>query len=205
MATIYWPMSPSKITEGYGYAEWRGGIHDGIDFGVAQGTDLRATASGTIRNVDAGQKDGCGVDITTPDGWVVRHWHVSAFLLPNGTQVEAGQVIAKSGGAPGTWGAGFSTGAHLHWGTKVGGKWVDPASLNPVNFGDNPTPGRTGNNTMYVVLSTDGRGWLVTPNSLTWVQDPGEFDILKRILSSNPSNPDTFVSNQLDAVSKYFH
>lgn len=136
MAEIYWPFSQSLITEGFGWADWRQGVHDGIDFGVRQGTELRATASGVIRNNDAGARDGAGVDITTPDGWTVRHWHVSKFLLPNGSTVNAGDVIALSGGAKGTWGAGFSTGAHLHWGVKTGARYVDPAGLNPGNFDD---------------------------------------------------------------------
>lgn len=138
MAQLFWPFDPSRITEGYGWAAWRNGIHDGIDFGVGQGTELRATASGVVRNNDAGSVDGAGVDITTDDGWKVRHWHVSEFLVPNGSRVNAGDVIARTGGAKGTWGAGFSTGPHLHWGVKTGAGWVDPASLGPVPFGSAP-------------------------------------------------------------------
>lgn len=135
MAQLYWPFDPSRITEGYGWAAWRNGVHDGIDFGVGQGTELRATASGVVRNNDAGSRDGAGVDITTDDGWKVRHWHVSKFLVPNGSRVNAGDVIALTGGGKGTWGAGFSTGPHLHWGVKTGAGWVDPASLSPIFFG----------------------------------------------------------------------
>lgn len=140
MAQLYWPYDPTVINEGFGWSDWRQGIHDGVDIGVGQGTPLRATVSGTVRNVDAGAKDGAGIDIITPDGWKVRHWHVSRFDVPNGSWVEAGQHIGLTGGAPGTWGAGFSTGAHLHWGTQVGGQWVDPLSLNPIHFGAQPVP-----------------------------------------------------------------
>lgn len=138
MAQIFWPFDPSRITEGFGWADWRQGVHDGIDFGVAQGTELRATASGIVRNNDAGSRDGAGVDITTDDGWKVRHWHVSEFLVPNGSYVNAGDVIARTGGGKGTWGAGFSTGPHLHWGVKTGAGWVDPSTLGPVHFGQAP-------------------------------------------------------------------
>ena len=140
MAQLYWPYDPTVINEGFGWSDWRQGIHDGVDIGVGQGTPLRATVSGTVRNVDAGAKDGAGIDIITPDGWKVRHWHVSRFDVPNGSWVEAGQHIGLTGGAPGTWGAGFSTGAHLHWGTQVRGQWVDPLSLNPIHFGSQPVP-----------------------------------------------------------------
>ena len=136
MAQLYWPFDPSIINYGFGYPPGYGGFHNGIDFPVSQGTELRATVSGTIRNVDAGQVDGAGVDIMTPDGWKVRSWHVSQFLKPHGSWVEAGEVFALSGGARGTWGAGNSTGAHLHWGVATDGRdgWVDPAGLNPMPF-----------------------------------------------------------------------
>lgn len=176
MAQIFWPFDPSCITEGFGWADWRQGVHDGIDFGVAQGTELRATASGIVRNNDAGSRDGAGVDITTDDGWKVRHWHVSEFLVPNGSYVNAGDIIARTGGGKGTWGAGNSTGPHLHWGTRVGKTWVDPQTLNPQHFGDSPIqqPRRKTMATMYYVqrngkttfaLAGDGNGqaaWLET-------------------------------------------
>ena len=135
MATLYIPFDTSRISEGYGWAEWRNGVHDGVDFAVPAGTELRATASGVVRNNDAGS-DGAGVDITTDDGWKVRMWHVSQFLVDNGAYVNAGDVVALSGGIPGTWGAGNTTGAHMHWGVKTGAGWVDPFSLGPINFGD---------------------------------------------------------------------
>lgn len=160
MAEIFWPTDPSLITEGYGWADWRQGIHDGIDFGIPQGTELRATAAGTVRNNDAGVRDGAGVDISTPDGWKARHWHVSKFLVPDGSWVNAGDVIALSGGARGTWGAGFSTGAHLHWGIMVGGRWVDPASLSPQTFGSNPTTKLKGNKDMLMIHKPNGDGQL---------------------------------------------
>jgi hypothetical protein len=65
-------------------------------------------------------------------------WHVSKFLVPNGSRVEAGQVVALSGGQPGTWGAGNATGPHLHWGVFIGGNPVNPADYNPAMFGQAP-------------------------------------------------------------------
>lgn len=134
MAQLSWPFDPSTISEGYGNSSWRvsgnnpSGLHDGIDFAIGAGTELRAAASGVVYNNDAGG-DGAGVDITTDDGWKVRMWHVSKFLVPNGSYVNVGDVVALSGGTPGTWGAGFTTGAHMHFGVKVNGAWIDPAAL----------------------------------------------------------------------------
>lgn len=158
MAEIFWPFDPSLINYGFGNAPGYGGFHNGIDFAVPQSTPLIATASGTIRNNDAGQVDGAGVDITTPDGWKVRMWHVSAFLVPNGSWVEAGQVVALSGGARGSWGAGNATGPHLHWGVLIGTNWVDPTSLNPKMF---QQPKKKEEEEMRVIRSEDGRVALV--------------------------------------------
>lgn len=206
MAQLYWPFDQSKITEGFGYADWRQGIHDGIDFGVAQGTPLRATTSGIIRNNDAGQADGAGVDITTDDGWKVRHWHVSKFLLANGTRVNAGDVIALSGGAKGTWGAGFSTGPHLHWGVSIGGQWVDPATISPRprKFDEQPPQTIGDDLEMRLVKDTDGASYLITANRIEWVRSPGEVELLQRVLESNPSNPAVFFKPQIDALKPYF-
>lgn len=161
MSTIYWPFDPSLISYGFGNAPGYGGWHNGIDFGVKQGTELRATAAGRVSNVDAGQIDGAGVDIQTPDGWKVRMWHVSAFLVPHGSYVELGQVIALSGGARGTWGAGNSTGAHLHWGVALDGRnnWVDPATLSPKTFGSSPIT--KNENKMLMIHKPNGDGQFI--------------------------------------------
>lgn len=156
MAQLYWPFDPSIVNYGFGYPGGYGGFHNGIDFPVGQGTELRATASGVIRNNDAGQVDGAGVDLTTDDGWKVRMWHVSKFLLPNGSRVNAGDVIALSGGARGTWGAGNATGPHLHWGVMINGQWVDPAAQNPLMFGQAPAPEPApASGTYYTVVPGD--------------------------------------------------
>lgn len=140
MPQLVWPADPGKINYGFGNAPGYGGWHNGIDFAIPQGTPLIATASGKIRNNDAGA-DGAGVDITTDDGHMVRMWHVSKFLVPNGSRVNQGDVVALSGGAKGTWGAGNATGAHLHWGLATGkdsnGNWI---FVNPQNYIGAPAP-----------------------------------------------------------------
>lgn len=128
MALIVFPFEPLKINEGFGWSEWRQGFHDGLDISAAQGTPLIATAAGRVLRY-ASDKDGAGIDIKCDDGTIVRNWHLSKFNVANGSYVQIGDIIGLTGGAPGTWGAGFSTGAHLHWGTKVNGVWVDPLTV----------------------------------------------------------------------------
>jgi murein DD-endopeptidase MepM/ murein hydrolase activator NlpD len=176
---LFWPQTPPKITEGFGWSAWRNGVHDGIDMAFPQGTPLRATTSGRVLRHYTDQW-GAGIDIVSPTGLIARHWHLSRFDVDNGQQVDAGQVIGLSGGAKGTWGAGFSTGPHLHWGTRVGGQWVDPQSLNPVSFDEldkKPQPQKRKKKMGAFYRSPDGSiFWQEKPNTVliplslpTWI------------------------------------
>lgn len=104
----------------------RGHQHAGIDYAVPVGTPVRAPAAGTIDV--AGEKQGYGnaIYINFGGGTTARFGHLSKFNVKPGDRVEAGDVIGYSGGAPGTPGAGRSTGAHLHYEVRQGGKAVDP-------------------------------------------------------------------------------
>jgi len=160
MDDLFLPFSPYVVNEGFGWSDWRQGVHDGIDFRAAQGTPLYATTTGRVKiysSVDGGN----GVDIIRPDGNVTRAWHLSRFDVVNGQQVSSGDLIGLSGGAQGTWGAGNSTGPHLHWGVKYNGSWVDPFTLNPVPFGSNPKPQSQGEENMRVIRSEGGRVALI--------------------------------------------
>ena len=146
MANIYWPFDTSTVSEWCGgYADVRSGIHMGTDFAVGQGTPLRATTDGTIRvYLDNGH--GTGVDITNDNGIVIRNWHLSEVHVNNGDWVTAGQIIGLTGGARGTWGAGNSTGPHLHWELRDNARfndigWIDPRGLTIYSFdGAAPAP-----------------------------------------------------------------
>lgn len=141
MAQVYWPFSTSTVTE------WPASAgrpnHWGTDFGVPQGTPLRATVDGTIVRHNS---DGFGayvLDIIADDGLLVRNGHLSRMDVNTGQRVKAGDVIGLTGGIPGTPGAGYSTGAHLHWELRrdrlwSGGAWVDPRRMQPPvkNFGE---------------------------------------------------------------------
>jgi RHS repeat-associated protein len=94
-------------------------FHASIDIVVAQGTQVVAAASGTVvigETPTFGQFAALHPDSTelNPDGnYRVITSHMSQVDVQNGDSVEAGQVIGLSGGAPGTTGAGTSTGPHV--------------------------------------------------------------------------------------------
>lgn len=145
MAQIYWPFSTSTVTEWPG--QRRGSYHYGTDFAIPQGTPLRASIDGVITRHN---NDGLGayaLDIMSDDGLLVRNGHLSRMDVQSGQRVRAGDVIGLTGGTPGTPGAGYSFGAHLHWELRrdrkwSGGAWIDPRNLNPQpsTFGATPAP-----------------------------------------------------------------
>lgn len=171
MAVIVYPFNPIIINEGFGWSEWRQGFHDGLDIAAKQGTPLPATAAGRVLRY-ASDKDGAGIDIKCDDGTIVRHWHLSEFRVANGAYVQIGDIIGLTGGAPGTWGAGFSTGAHLHWGVKIAGKWVDPQTV--VTGYEPEQEDEEMPNSQYFKALSDSPSGLVKANDV-WVRPaPGE-------------------------------
>ena len=89
------------------------GFHRGIDFGVDQGSPVYAISDGTVTTVSQG--GGWGNYVVIDHGsHSSRYAHLSSIMVSKNQKVKAGQVIARSGGKPGTPGAGNSTGPHLH-------------------------------------------------------------------------------------------
>ena len=148
VSPIYWPFPTSLVTEWPGSRPAGWAYHVGTDFGIAQGTPLRATVSGVVYLT---WNDGYGayvLDIVRPDGFVVRNGHLSRMDVAHGSWVNAGDHVGLTGGAAGTPGAGLSTGAHLHWELRwnrnwSGLGWVHPNDLTILSFGETPTPPTT--------------------------------------------------------------
>lgn len=94
--------------------------HSGVDWAVATGTSVKASNGGTV--VTAGWVSGYGyaVYINHSDGRQTRYGHLSKVLVKVGQTVSQGQQIALSGNT------GRSTGPHLHFEMRIGGKAVDP-------------------------------------------------------------------------------
>lgn len=88
--------------------------HNGYDFGTPQGTPLKAIGNGKITVATVDQYGGAYVDLLLDDGMKARYIHLSKFGVDTNQRVAEGQTIGYSGGTPGSWGAGKSTGPHLH-------------------------------------------------------------------------------------------
>jgi len=107
----------------YGYRS----LHDGIDFGAACGTPIRATADGTVVEryfatawgnrviIDHGVHRGVAVA-------TISNHMVAPALVASGQHVHRGQVIGYVGTT------GWSTGCHLHFTVLQNGTAVNPTA-----------------------------------------------------------------------------
>ncbi|NHQ72949.1 peptidoglycan DD-metalloendopeptidase family protein [Roseovarius gahaiensis] len=107
-----------RYTSGYGM-RW-GRMHKGTDFAAPHGTPIYATADGVV--IHAGWQSGYGrmVKIQHEFGIETRYAHNSKLFVKKGERVSRGQKIAAMGNT------GRSTGTHLHYEVRVGGKAVNP-------------------------------------------------------------------------------
>lgn len=117
------------ITQGFGqnpadYASYGLAGHNGIDFGVPEGTSVYAPHDGTVTVMDHGTKD-YGLHVIVSDGSrqsVLAH--LSQTSLTTGQKISQGDLAGKSGKT------GDATGPHLHWTFK-------PVKNNVAVFKDN--------------------------------------------------------------------
>ncbi|WP_434014559.1 M23 family metallopeptidase, partial [Ornithinimicrobium sp.] len=87
----------------------------GSDISLAVGTALYALVDGDVVWAGASGDCGYGLAIRNPGQQAsITYCHLSAIDVAAGQQVDAGQPVGRSGGQPGTRGAGNSTGPHRH-------------------------------------------------------------------------------------------
>lgn len=107
--------------------------HDAIDIPTAQGTDVYAPMDGYVHYILPPVSGWYSyMAIKHPGGYVTVYGHLSDILVYPYQFVRKGDRIARSGGAPGTPGAGpMTTWAHLHF--EV---WKDRDPIDPLRLLD---------------------------------------------------------------------
>lgn len=115
-----YPVASPNISSGFG-SRW-GRTHKGIDFAASTGTNIYASAGGTV-TFAGWNSGGYGylVIISHGNGVQTYYAHCSSVLCSVGQQVSQGQLIAKVGST------GRSTGAHLHFEIRLNGVAYNPA------------------------------------------------------------------------------
>lgn len=117
------PCPGAVISSTFGYRDFDGAFHKGLDLAAGEGTPTYAAADGTV--VIAGWSDSAGnwVVINHGNGLTTKYMHHSALCVTAGQTVVKGQQIGYVGNT------GNSFGAHLHFQVESGGVAVDPLGL----------------------------------------------------------------------------
>jgi murein DD-endopeptidase MepM/ murein hydrolase activator NlpD len=99
--------------------------HNGVDYAAPEGTPVWAAAPGRI--TFRGERKGAGnmVILAHAGGMTTLYMHLSRFAAGHrvGMAVAAKTVIGYVGQT------GLATGPHLHFGLKIGGRYVDPQAV----------------------------------------------------------------------------
>jgi murein DD-endopeptidase MepM/ murein hydrolase activator NlpD len=99
--------------------------HYGVDYAAPRGTPVWASADGTITFRD--RKGGAGNMIVLDHGGGLKTVYMHLDSFARGQKV--GQRVAQKTVIGYVGSTGLSTGPHLHFGLKVGGRYVDPTEF----------------------------------------------------------------------------
>ena len=120
---MLWPTD-GQVTSGFG---WRHHpifdtrrLHAGIDIPAPTGQSIYAAADGTVIKAGAYGGYGNAIVIDHGEGMTTVYAHQSRMGAAVGDEILAGDLIGYVGST------GFSTGPHLHFEIRLGGRPVDP-------------------------------------------------------------------------------
>ena len=107
--------------------------HHGIDIAAPMGSPIRNWWGGEVKQVINDER--CGLGLVIQSGpYEHIYCHLSGRVqggtyssgrvsLQSGSRVASGALIGHVGVS------GRSTGPHLHWGVRYGGRWLNPAAI----------------------------------------------------------------------------
>ncbi len=120
------PIQTNRITDPFGtrrsYDQGRTySYHEGLDYGVPEGTPVYAPAPGVVGLAETLFVRGGAVTLDHGMGVCSGYWHLSRIAVKPGQSVQAGDLIGYSGNT------GLSNGPHLHFEIRVRGVPTNPA------------------------------------------------------------------------------
>lgn len=124
------PIDGARLSSGFGMRKHPvlgySKMHKGVDFAASTGTPIYAAGDGVVEKAGPFSSYGNYVLIRHTGGYKTAYAHMSRYAkgMRAGKRVKQGEVIGYVGTT------GRSTGAHLHYEVMVGGRQVNPATLN---------------------------------------------------------------------------
>jgi murein DD-endopeptidase MepM/ murein hydrolase activator NlpD len=99
--------------------------HYGVDYRASTGTPVVAVATGTVVSAGFSGQAGRLVHLRHPSGYETYYMHLSSIAkgIVRGAHVSQGTLIGRVGSS------GLSTGPHLDYRVKVGGRYVNPLHI----------------------------------------------------------------------------
>ena len=116
---FFMPVRPGTFRYTSGFGQRWGRLHAGTDMAGPVGTPIYATADGVVTHADWQSGYGRLVKIQHEFGIETRYAHMSRIRVNKGQRVSRGDLIGDMGNS------GRSTGPHLHYEVRVGGKAVN--------------------------------------------------------------------------------
>jgi murein DD-endopeptidase MepM/ murein hydrolase activator NlpD len=111
----------------FGLRRWINGeprsSHSGMDIKAPEGKPVQAANNGRVVLVGDFFFAGRAVFVDHGQGVYTMYFHLSQIDVEEGQKVAKGEMLGLVGMT------GRATGPHLHWGVRLGGARVDPASL----------------------------------------------------------------------------
>lgn len=119
---MVWPTTSTTVTQEFGNKSTRyvSGRHTGLDIGGKTGDRVWAAHDGRVTYAGPKGAYGLTVEIVHPSGLLTSYHHFSVVHAIVGQNVSAGTVLGLMGST------GQSTGPHLHFEVRDGGKAVNP-------------------------------------------------------------------------------
>lgn len=124
--TFRWPVAHAKVSSEFGvradpFRPRDRTFHNGIDLVARDGDPVFSPAPGAVASV-GWRADGCGLGVVLVhgNGYETEYCHLGAVVVEPGTVLNKGSVVGTVGAT------GRTTGVHLHWTVRVGGRAVNP-------------------------------------------------------------------------------
>jgi murein DD-endopeptidase MepM/ murein hydrolase activator NlpD len=122
---LAWPVDPgARVSSGFGYRDHptlkTRKLHEGVDIAVPVGTPVFAAAAGAVSRAREDAVNGWHVVLDHGNRVSTAYCHASRLQVERGQAVARGDPLMESGNS------GRSTGPHLHFGLRIGGRPVDP-------------------------------------------------------------------------------